>query len=56
MAYMQVRHGQGKYTWHDGEIYEGEYANDSENGYGTLTTPNGQKFTGQFKNGVFVGN
>ena len=51
-----MRHGQGKYTWHDGEIYEGEYANDSENGYGTLTTPNGQKFTGQFKNGVFVGN
>jgi hypothetical protein len=28
--------GEGKFTWPDGRIYEGEYKDDKKEGYGTF--------------------
>jgi osmotically-inducible protein OsmY len=44
-------HGQGTYTWSDGEQYVGEFKDDSITGQGTRTFPNGAQYVGQYKNG-----
>jgi len=33
----------------------GEFKNSKLNGRGTLTSPDGKKLTGRFKNGEFIG-
>jgi hypothetical protein len=48
------RHGQGKFTFSDGEVYIGQYDNDQRT-QGTLTFPNGDIYQGTFKNGVIEG-
>ena len=37
-----VRHGKGKYTSKEGDIFEGFYMNGKKNGYGTYKWTNGQ--------------
>ena len=43
-------HGQGTYTFNDGEQYIGEFKNDVKDGYGKTTFPNGHNYQGQYKN------
>ena len=43
--------GQGKYTFSDGSIYEGEWMGNLPNGQGTLTSPDGNRYMGEFKDG-----
>ena len=45
-------HGQGKYTYPDGERYVGEFKNGIQDGQGTLTYPDGREYVGEFKNGI----
>ena len=44
-------HGQGTYTWPDGQKYVGEWKDDKRNGQGTHTWPDGQKYVGDYKDG-----
>lgn len=44
-------HGNGKYTWKDGRMYEGEYENDRKHGYGVYTWNDGKQYEGHWKNG-----
>ena len=48
-------HGQGKLTFEDGKVYEGEFQNDLWNGKGKCTYPNGDTFIGDCKMGKFDG-
>ena len=34
---------QGKYTYDNGDVYEGDFCNDIQSGFGTLTKDNGLK-------------
>ncbi|MFC3196146.1 hypothetical protein ACFOET_00835 [Parapedobacter deserti] len=43
------RHGQGTYTWSDGEWYEGEFYRDKRNGTGLYTWPSGERYEGMWK-------
>ena len=43
--------GFGKYTYLDGEKYEGDWKNGKYHGQGKTTHPNGSKFVGEWKNG-----
>ena len=43
--------GFGKYTYLDGEKYEGDWRNGKYHGHGTLTFPDGTKYEGKFKDG-----
>jgi len=36
-----------------GERYDGEFANNLPNGYGTATLPDGARYEGQWTNGCF---
>ena len=45
------RHGRGLFTWEDGEIYIGYWANDKREGEGTNTYTNGNIYQGTYKNG-----
>jgi len=42
-------HGQGTYTWADGQKYVGEWKNGAINGLGTLTWADGSKYVGEWK-------
>jgi hypothetical protein len=42
-------HGQGTYTWADGQKYVGEWKNGAINGQGTLTWADGSKYVGEWK-------
>ena len=46
------RHGQGTYTWSDGQKYVGEWKDGFPNGQGTETYPNGGKYVGSWKGGL----
>jgi hypothetical protein len=48
-----MKNGIGKYVKPNGEIYIGEFRDDSYNGKGILTLPDGIVQKGLFKNGVF---
>ena len=45
------RHGQGSFTWFNGDKYVGEFKNGLLNGKGTYTNPDGSKYVGEFKDG-----
>ncbi len=44
-------HGQGTYTWDDGDKYEGEWKQGKKHGYGIYTHFNGVKYVGEWKQG-----
>lgn len=44
-------HGQGVYTWPDGNRYTGEYLKGKKEGWGVYTWKNGKEFEGTWKNG-----
>jgi len=43
------RHGQGTYTWANGNKYVGKWRDDKINGQGTFTYANGDKYVGGWK-------
>ena len=44
-------HGNGKYVYKNGDIYEGEWKNGKKEGKGTLCYSNGDKYEGEWKRG-----
>ena len=44
------RHGIGKYTWVDGNMYEGQYEYGEIKGNGKFTWSDGRYYEGSFKN------
>ena len=44
-------HGKGTFTWPDGTMYEGQYANNLREGFGEYRWKNGKIFQGMFKEG-----
>lgn len=44
------RHGQGVYTWADGEKYDGTFTNDRREGRGIYTWLSGERYEGEWKN------
>ncbi|HEM4882923.1 TPA: hypothetical protein U1138_001999 [Streptococcus suis] len=47
--------GQGKLTFDNGDVYEGQFKNGIFHGQGTYTSASGWVYTGQFKNGYANG-
>ena len=43
--------GLGKFTFPDGDTYEGEFKDWDMNGQGTYTWSDGRKYVGEFKDG-----
>ena len=43
--------GLGKFTFPDGDTYEGEFKDWDMNGQGTYTWTNGDKYVGEYKDG-----
>ena len=46
-------HGQGSYSFKNGDLFEGQWQNHLPNGEGRLTLKTGQIFDGIWKDGVF---
>ncbi|MGF1532895.1 MAG: hypothetical protein ACFCUI_04280 [Bernardetiaceae bacterium] len=44
-----LRHGSGKYRWHNGHVYVGDFAHGKRNGTGTYTFDTGEKYIGGWK-------
>ena len=44
-------HGQGKFSYPDGRMYEGQFTADKKNGQGLMVWPDGRKYQGGWKNG-----
>ena len=42
-------HGQGTYTWSDGDKYVGEFKDGGKHGHGIVTYPDGSKYVGECK-------
>lgn len=42
------KQGEGRYTFGDGSVYEGEFINDSPHGVGKLRYSNGEVYEGHF--------
>ena len=51
-----LRHGQGKYTWANGDVYEGMWKNGLMDGEGMLRQVDGTKYKGGYKEGLKEGN
>ena len=45
-----MKHGQGKYTWKDGSMYEGMFFENQIGGKGVKSWPDGRKYEGEWKN------
>ena len=48
-------HGQGVYSWPDGNRYVGECRNHEYHGHGTHTYPDGRVQSGKWENDNFLG-
>lgn len=44
-------HGEGKYSWPSGQVYEGEFRQGKKHGKGTLLLKNGHKYIGNWRLG-----
>ena len=53
--YFGPKHGQGKEVYANGDIYDGEFANDLRNGKGVYWFSNGNVYDGQWKDGCIHG-
>ncbi|XP_010675169.2 phosphatidylinositol 4-phosphate 5-kinase 1 [Beta vulgaris subsp. vulgaris] len=51
-----VPHGNGKYLWSDGCMYEGEWRRGKATGKGRFSWPSGATYEGEFKGGRMEGN
>jgi hypothetical protein len=47
-----VKHGRGKEKFRNGDVYEGQYTNGRQNGFGSLISLNGGIYEGNFCNGL----
>ena len=52
---MTKKHGQGTYTWSNGDEYVGEWKNGKISGQGTYTFADGSQYAGEFKDDKFHG-
>eukprot|EP00811_Abedinium_folium_P006987 NODE_16446_length_994_cov_5.507497.p2 GENE.NODE_16446_length_994_cov_5.507497~~NODE_16446_length_994_cov_5.507497.p2 ORF type:complete len:112 (+),score=15.41 NODE_16446_length_994_cov_5.507497:267-602(+) len=43
--------GEGKMTWPNGQVYEGQYEDDKKSGYGKLLWPDNRAYQGQWLSG-----
>jgi hypothetical protein len=50
-----LKHGNGAYTWGNGDHYEGEFAEDRPNGKGKYQFANGDVYEGEVSAGVVAG-
>ncbi|KAJ1405392.1 Phosphatidylinositol-4-phosphate 5-kinase, core [Sesbania bispinosa] len=48
-------HGNGKYTWSDGTVYEGEWVDGKMSGKGLITWSSGAKYEGEFSGSYLHG-
>jgi len=48
---MNKIHGQGSFTFANGDNYLGEFKNDKRDGYGVYTNAKGDKYEGEWRNG-----
>jgi hypothetical protein len=46
--------GKGKFTWSNGDVYEGDFFNDNFHGNGKIIVIDGTVKEGAFKDGDFV--
>ena len=46
------RHGTGRYTWPNGDVYDGEWADGVQSGAGVKTYCNGDQYTGEWSDGL----
>jgi hypothetical protein len=44
-------HGNGRFKWYDGKIYEGQFDRGELHGNGTIFYPNGQMVKGEWQRG-----
>ena len=44
-----MRQGEGKFSYVNGTVYEGEFKNNKANGYGFMTWLYGKRYEGEFK-------
>jgi hypothetical protein len=49
-------HGKGKYTYKNGDVYEGDFAKGNPHGKGKMTWADGRVYTGDFAKGKRNGN
>jgi hypothetical protein len=49
---MGEKQGKGKYHYHNGDVYEGEWEVDYKNGEGIMQYYNGNKYVGNWKNNL----
>lgn len=49
------RHGDGTYTWTNGDEYTGEWKEDKRHGRGTFVWTNGNRYEGEWKDGKMNG-
>ena len=45
-------HGEGKFTWKDGTVYEGKFKRNEITGTGKYVWPDGTSYIGEVKNGI----
>ncbi|HHC80379.1 MAG TPA: hypothetical protein ENK46_10895 [Flavobacteriia bacterium] len=50
-----LRHGQGKYTWNNGDTYQGAWVDDKRHGQGTYIWHDGSKYKGNYSHGIRSG-
>ena len=55
MAFDEMMHGQGLFTFADGSVYTGQFRFDKMDGQGKLVFANGDVYTGGFAEGHFYG-
>ena len=49
------RHGQGTYTYANGDKYVGKWEDNTKHGQGTFTSASGTKYVGEYKDGNYHG-